>query len=807
LGGATPQDGFVKISLRAALAHCCRFNERGLLHWPTDDWPTDPDHRDDMFIHRLKDGTYRPCTLFGDMSPEALTTEGLRLMGESVKTQAFKMTFNADAFMKGIELCKRTADSPITAAELVGAPYSGFAGAGDLPAWQGAGLPKGYLSYSGLKKYCANPQTNDQFVAKNFLDQVDILHDALRALFPRSRVFDPSAASSWIYKASSHDTFFENCVFGSGLPIWVATATGAAIPLFTTVVPALEQTIDEVTFGAIIDASQNSSDRKTALKKAVKVLVGMTPATARQPAEPTVQNAEENLAAMKELILGVLSSPLAELNSGNNETASKFVRVLNSAVGELDDMSQFKVATKLVYNLYRYRVSPLIKDLASDDEKHFNAMYAMHRLLSKVAGDTLQPIIETLHIVAKVFEDGNLPAQIVAFVPGGSSEIIQEIDSIYRRAGGGALDAVAASPGTNNAAGNVAALVTFTAAARFGSPGPLGKDRAGQYYYRTRFTAFKLDALATTANGVIGAILAVHPSKPEFNAQVLHNANALSGITPGNREGPAALFGAFGGGHHGGGGGHHDGRPMPPAFAHHHKSYHDEEEHGGDEPHAQRRRGGFMMGAAGEGAATFGAPAYIRYDGTRVDSWEEAPRPGTSGQLRGMPPGRGRRLVPMDETGRLIDDVEDQARLARRTREIAAEQSLDGDLSDNYIDRYDYVLASGDPISRAAQLAFLACPIYRGVLENLIDKDVVFPFGFLLMRPFVVHNMATAILTKKGAETGETLIGHADFQLGDDIARKMHYGHYTMYLKSIVYRQDNVFLAQNIYCQVRGCAP
>ena len=43
--------------------------------------------------------------------------------------------------------------------------------------------------------------------------------------------------------------------------------------------------------------------------------------------------------------------------------------------------------------------------------------------------------------------------------------------------------------------------------------------------------------------------------------------------------------------------------------------------------------------------------------------------------------------------------------------------------------------------------------------------------------PFIVHNMATAILTKKGAETGETLIGHADFQLGDDVARKMHYGH------------------------------
>ena len=122
-------------------------------------------------------------------------------------------------------------------------------------------------------------------------------------------------------------------------------------------------------------------------------------------------------------------------------------------------------------------------------------------------------------------------------------------------------------------------------------------------------------------------------------------------------------------------------------------------------------------------------------------------------------------------------------------------------MSDNFYDRYDGVLGDSDPITRAVRLAFLACPIYRGLLDGLIEKDVVFPFAFLLFRPFITHNMATAILTKKGAETGETLIGHADFQLGDDVARKMHYGHYTMYLKSIVYRQDNVFLAQNVYCQ------
>jgi hypothetical protein len=141
---------------------------------------------------------------------------------------------------------------------------------------------------------------------------------------------------------------------------------------------------------------------------------------------------------------------------------------------------------------------------------------------------------------------------------------------------------------------------------------------------------------------------------------------------------------------------------------------------------------------------------------------------------------------PIDEYGRMLSGSQEQERLGRRHREMAALDKLDGDMSDNFAERYDYVLADSDPITRAAKLAFLASPIYRGMLENMIEKDIVFPFGFLLYRPFITHNMATAILTKKGAETGETLIGHADFQLGDDVARKMHYGHYTMYLKSIV---------------------
>jgi hypothetical protein len=76
----------------------------------------------------------------------------------------------------------------------------------------------------------------------------------------------------------------------------------------------------------------------------------------------------------------------------------------------------------------------------------------------------------------------------------------------------------------------------------------------------------------------------------------------------------------------------------------------------------------------------------------------------------------------------------------------------------------------------------------------------------LLFRPYITHNMSTGILCKVGSNTGETLVGHADFQLADDVVRKMHYGNFTIYSKSIVYKSDAVMLAENIYATgyVRG---
>ena len=38
------------------------------------------------------------------------------------------------------------------------------------------------------------------------------------------------------------------------------------------------------------------------------------------------------------------------------------------------------------------------------------------------------------------------------------------------------------------------------------------------------------------------------------------------------------------------------------------------------------------------------------------------------------------------------------------------------------------------------------------------------------------YEMSSAILMKSGYTTGATFVGHSDFELGDDVISKLHYG-------------------------------
>lgn len=90
--------------------------------------------------------------------------------------------------------------------------------------------------------------------------------------------------------------------------------------------------------------------------------------------------------------------------------------------------------------------------------------------------------------------------------------------------------------------------------------------------------------------------------------------------------------------------------------------------------------------------------------------------------------------------------------------------------------RFDAIAKETDKVRRAIKLSILGMKFTKDAMNNLIDKDIPVPIGILAVRPYITHNMGTAILTTSGAEVGETLVGRADFQLTDNVVQKMHYG-------------------------------
>ena len=114
--------------------------------------------------------------------------------------------------------------------------------------------------------------------------------------------------------------------------------------------------------------------------------------------------------------------------------------------------------------------------------------------------------------------------------------------------------------------------------------------------------------------------------------------------------------------------------------------------------------------------------------------------------------------------------------------------------------RIDRVRTSyGSQLERIFGIAFLGNAVNGETLKRFIAVGVAFPFNMIYARPFQTYSVSTGICMKAGASTGETLVGHADFQLGDNVIQKLHYGNFTFYSKSVVYRQQQVYLAPNMF--------
>ena len=104
---------------------------------------------------------------------------------------------------------------------------------------------------------------------------------------------------------------------------------------------------------------------------------------------------------------------------------------------------------------------------------------------------------------------------------------------------------------------------------------------------------------------------------------------------------------------------------------------------------------------------------------------------------------------------------------------------------------------------------FYLCRVRGDVIQLWMNKNICLPFSVIVARPHMTYDMNTCILMKGGNETGATFQGHSDFQLGDDVQSKIHYGNYTYYSKAIVTNHKNIILARNVlangYAGGDGC--
>ena len=105
---------------------------------------------------------------------------------------------------------------------------------------------------------------------------------------------------------------------------------------------------------------------------------------------------------------------------------------------------------------------------------------------------------------------------------------------------------------------------------------------------------------------------------------------------------------------------------------------------------------------------------------------------------------------------------------------------------------------------------FYVTRVRGDVIAYWMNKNFVLPFSLIVARPHMTYDMCTCVMMKGGSDTGATFQGHSDFQLGDDVQSKIHYGNYTYYSKAIVTNHKNIILARNVmangYVSGDGCS-
>ena len=106
-----------------------------------------------------------------------------------------------------------------------------------------------------------------------------------------------------------------------------------------------------------------------------------------------------------------------------------------------------------------------------------------------------------------------------------------------------------------------------------------------------------------------------------------------------------------------------------------------------------------------------------------------------------------------------------------------------------------------DPqVSADAESKLAALPITRSSFEWMIDHDIPIGMGFSLRRPFIQYRTGTIIFLVAGSETGQTFFSGADFQLGNDVYRKVIHGNFTCKTGTVIKERKNVMVVHDAVC-------
>jgi len=114
------------------------------------------------------------------------------------------------------------------------------------------------------------------------------------------------------------------------------------------------------------------------------------------------------------------------------------------------------------------------------------------------------------------------------------------------------------------------------------------------------------------------------------------------------------------------------------------------------------------------------------------------------------------------------------------------------------IERFHTWAIEPNAIHRILAQCLITTEINQKYLQVWWDADIWLPVGFQIHRIRQSYNMGSGFVAQGGGLLGRMCYGNVDFQLGDDIIRKMHEGHLTMWLCANIRDANRVAICEDI---------